>query len=143
VESQLIGYFTAYTGLNGFLRWNYTVWPERPRERLSYKYPNWKSGDTNFVYPGYDGKPLLSIRYKNLKRGIEAFELIQILKRVAPNAQEVLEKVWNLIFRTRRVEDFHPQSGKEPRSLYSLDYQDYQNARQILLEEIEKSLENR
>lgn len=142
LESRLIGLLTSYMELDGFLRWNYTVWPERPRERMSYKYPGWKAGDTNFVYPANDGRPLLTLRYKNLKRGIEDFELIERLRALHPNAETLLEEVWDKILRNKNIKDFHVELGKKPEELYSLDYKDYSDAKVLLLSELEK-LENK
>lgn len=134
VESRLIGILTAFLGLDGFLRWNYTVWPEKPRERISYKFPYWRAGDTNFVYPGNDGRPILTLRYKNLKRGIEDHELIMMLKE-KDNA--LLESLWDKIFKIKDIKSFHPASSKTPSELYSLDGKDYYDFRIALLDALE------
>lgn len=134
IESRLIGIFTAFIGLDGFLRWNYTVWPENPRERISYRFPYWRAGDTNFVYPGRDGRPILTLRYKNLKRGIEDYELIMMLKE---RSEDTLNSLWSKIFKTEKIEDFHPSSGKSPDLLYSLDSKDYREFRKLILEALE------
>ncbi len=139
LESRLIGILTAYMDLDGFLRWNYTVWPERPRERISYRYPNWKAGDTNFVYPGNDGRPLLTLRYKNFKRGIEDFELINMVKKLYLDSCKRLEKIWDRLLYSKDITDFHPSRGKKAEELYSLDYEDYKCVRAMLLELIEKA----
>ncbi len=140
VESRLIGILTAYMKLDGFLRWNYTVWPEKPRERITYRSPGWPAGDTNFVYPANDGRPILTLRYKNLKRGIEDYELIAMLRRKRADAEEVLEKLWSRIIRAGNITEFIPaDSGMKPREeLFSLDYEDYNSFRKALLEELEK-----
>lgn len=136
LESRLIGILTAFLDFDGFLRWNYTVWPEKPRERISYKFPEWKAGDTNFVYPANDGRPLLSLRYKNLKRGIEDFEFIQLLKDTNPRAAEILEKVWDKLLKSRDIKEFHPSANKRAEDLYSLEYKDYQWAKAYILDNI-------
>ncbi len=79
-ESYLIGVLTSYFRLDGFLRWNYTEWPENPREDLHFR-PNWAAGDTTYVYPGYNGKPLLSLRYHALHRAIQFYELLETYRR--------------------------------------------------------------
>lgn len=134
VEARLIGILTAFMGLDGFLRWNYTVWPENPRERISYRFPHWKAGDTNFVYPGKDGRPLLTLRYKNLKRGIEDYELIMMLKE---KFSGIPNELWSKIFKTNNIKDFHPNSGKAPNLIYSLDSKDYQEFRRLIIEALE------
>ena len=65
-------------GFDGFLRWNYTVWPEDPRREI--RFSRFEAGDTNFVYPAYNGDVLLSLRYKNLRRGIMDFELARAVR---------------------------------------------------------------
>lgn len=136
VESRLIGILTAFMGLDGFLRWNYTVWPEDPRNRISYRFPHWKAGDTNFVYPGKDGRPILTLRYKNLKRGIEDYELLMMFKE--KYGEKTLESLWDKILKTRDIREFHISSGKSPNELYSLDGRDYYGFRSALLEALEE-----
>jgi hypothetical protein len=136
VESRLIGILTAFMGLDGFLRWNYTVWPEDPRNRISYRFPHWKAGDINFVYPGKDGRPILTLRYKNLKRGIEDYELLMMFKE--KYGEKTLESLWDKILKTRDIREFHISSGKSPNELYSLDGRDYYGFRSALLEALEE-----
>ena len=138
LESRLIGILTAFIGFDGFLRWNYTVWPEKPRERISYRYPHWKAGDTNFVYPSWKGGPILSLRYKNLKRGIEDFELISMLKKSRKNSQMLLENLWSKVLRTKNILDFSPSCNRDIEELYSLEYKDYQAFRTALLDALEE-----
>lgn len=133
LESRLIGILTAFMNLEGFLRWNYTVWPENPRQNMSYRYPRWNAGDTNFVYPSRSGKPVLTLRYKNLKRGIEDFELIKILEKVHPDPERVLNTVWNKIFKETDITQFET---KNPEELYSLEYRDYQESKALIMDEI-------
>jgi hypothetical protein len=141
IESRIIGILTAFLNFDGFLRWNYTVWPEKPREKLSYRFPLWPSGDTNFVYPANDGRPLLSLRYKNLKRGIEDFELIHMLKAVHSDAEKILCQVWNRLLKIKDIRDFHFEKGRKREELYSLDYKDYQWVKSLLLNEISSKLQ--
>ena len=136
IESRFIGLLTSYMNMAGFLRWNYTVWPENPREKLSYKFPLWKAGDTNFVYPANDGRPLLTLRYKNLKRGIEDFELIQMLKQKCPDVEVVLAEIWKKIIKFTDYGEFYKDSNKNPAELYSLEYADYFEVKKLLLDKI-------
>lgn len=133
LECRLMGILAAFMEFDGFVRWNYTVWPEKPRERISYKYPVWKAGDTNFVYPSNNGRPLLTLRYKNLKRGIEDFELIRRVKMSCPDNKELLGRIKDTIFRCRDWTQYPPGKKKNAEELYSLDYNDYRVARRMLL----------
>ncbi|EEY69527.1 uncharacterized protein PITG_18829 [Phytophthora infestans T30-4] len=54
---ELVGYLT-FLELDGFLRWNYCLWPSRPWDDLRWRAPMWKVGDTYFVLPGRDGWPV-------------------------------------------------------------------------------------
>lgn len=121
LESRVIPLLVERLHLDGFLRWNYTVWPDRPLEKISYRPEGWRAGDTNFVYPGPTGKPLLSLRYKWLQRGIKDYELLQIAKR--NHREDWVESVLQSIFRFQ-----NPEQIKErfiPEEIYSLDQDDY------------------
>jgi hypothetical protein len=37
IESRVIPWLVEKLNLDGFLRWNYTVWPDRPLEFMSYR----------------------------------------------------------------------------------------------------------
>lgn len=93
LESRMIGLYTYRLGLDGFLRWNYTVWPDDPRHDI--RYSAFEAGDTNFVYPAYNGDVLLSLRYKNLQRGIMDYEMLCALreKADADTVDELLDPV--------------------------------------------------
>lgn len=133
-ESRLIPILTHFMGFDGFLRWNYTVWPENPRERLSYKAPNWSAGDTNFVYPSRSGDVLLSLRYKCLKRGLEDYALLEMAKERGINLDEIYDKV----IKTRNISDFDlPVSLKKPEELFSIDYNDYEEMRNLIFDALE------
>jgi hypothetical protein len=80
LECRILPWLVERLGLDGFLRWNYTVWPDHPREQVTYRTVRWPAGDMNLVYPGRMGKPMLSLRYKWLQRGIRDYEIMQLLK---------------------------------------------------------------
>ncbi|MBR5515916.1 MAG: DUF4091 domain-containing protein, partial [Clostridia bacterium] len=98
-EGLLIGVLTSYLEMDGFLRWNYTVWTDHPKEDI--RYFGWPAGDLCFVYPGPGGNPLLSLRYKALYRGIELCILLNEYKK-NNDAKELFDKV---IF-TKDVREF-------------------------------------
>jgi hypothetical protein len=49
-----------------------------------------------FVYPGTRGKPLLSLRYKWLQRGIKDYELMQLAKQAGRTAwvEQLLDEIF-------------------------------------------------
>ncbi len=124
VESRLIPWLAYYLGLDGFLRWSYTAWPNDPLTRISYLYPMLSAGDTNFVYPGKDGKPILSLRYKNLKRGIRDFEILKMYEKKA-GKDKLLEELQN-VFKVS-MEEWKEDSRRNREELYSLSYNDYES----------------
>ncbi len=135
-ESRLIPLLAAWLGLDGFLRWNYTVWPEDPRSRIVYRLGEWPAGDTCFVYPSRGGAPLLSLRYFALKRGIEDFELARMVSRL-PGGEAVLRRVWAGLIRRADIRDWEYGEDVNPDLLYSISWADYDDARLILLKALE------
>ncbi|WP_256336293.1 DUF4091 domain-containing protein [Paenibacillus sp. OK060] len=129
IESRVIPWLAEKLKLDGFLRWNYTVWPDKPLERLSYRPMIWKAGDTNFVYPGKRGKPLLSLRYKWLQRGIRDYEYMQIAKQ--NGQEEQVEKILQRVFRFDHPRELAPSSGKTAMQLYSFNIEDYDRLYEI------------
>jgi hypothetical protein len=131
LESRLICLLTYYLGLDGFLRWNYTVWPEKPRERLIFRSPEWLAGDMNFVYPGNDGNPLLSLRYKALLRGIEDFELLSMADEVSETTRKY---IMDIILKGTSLHKLSDLGYDEtmPVPPFSLSTFDYDNLRNVL-----------
>lgn len=80
IESRLIGWFTYYMGLDGFLRWAYGVWPGDVYQNASYKKEKWAAGDMFLVYPGKQGKPLCSLRLKNILHGIQDYMFLKAVQ---------------------------------------------------------------
>lgn len=131
LECRLIPILADFLGLDGFLRWNYTVWPKDPRTQLHYIF---HSGDLNFVYPSRGGDVLYSLRYFALKAGIKDFELL----RHADESNR--KKVFDLLIHDK---EFYVDLKKKVVSeCFSLDADDYAQAKRILLEARTKSSKN-
>ncbi|WP_105615547.1 DUF4091 domain-containing protein [Vallitalea okinawensis] len=126
LESRVIPWFAYLLGTDGFLRWNYTVWPDQPREKISYAYPEWAAGDTNFVYPGKTGKPMLTLRYKNLLRGIGDYEYLMDLKEANVSTDEFLDEIF--YNRTKIHEEYYKNDN------YCLESEVYQSVKRKMLE---------
>ncbi|MGB5824410.1 MAG: glycoside hydrolase domain-containing protein, partial [Proteocatella sp.] len=90
IESRLMGWFTYYMNLDGFLRWAYGIWPGNVMHNASYKKEKWAAGDMYFVYPGKDGKPMDSLRLKNLVYGIQDWIVLSCAEKNM--GRESLEK---------------------------------------------------
>jgi hypothetical protein len=123
-ESRMMAWVAEKLQLDGYLRWNYTVWPDHPLEKLTYRSPYWKAGDMNFVYPSSSGKPQLSLRYKWLQRGIRDYEFMQILKGRGEN-ERVLEAL-KRVFYFDDPKELLMDSGKAPAQLYSMNNADFE-----------------
>ncbi|GAA0740440.1 DUF4091 domain-containing protein [Clostridium oceanicum] len=93
IESRLIPWITYYFNLDGFLRWDYAIWPKDPLEEMSYKYPHWKAGDMLFVYPGRDMKPLRSLRWENLRFGIQDYQLFKMLEERGISKETIYKEI--------------------------------------------------
>ena len=133
-EVRLHGLITEKLGMEGFLRWNYTVWPEDPRGRLPLN--GWPAGDTCFVYPGRGGQCLLSLRYLALRRGIEDFELCQLVKARRPDAPEIIERALGrvLVEGDMAKWDYETWDEEDRRKYFSGSADDFEAARNILLD---------
>lgn len=135
LESRLIGWLTYNFGLDGFLRWAYAIWPHDPWNRPSYKFPHWNAGDMFFVYPGRSGKPVRSLRWENLRFGLQDYQLFLILENLGYSQEDIrkrfLEKVLgNLEEIITRDYTLHMN--------YSLDFGNYEKVRAEILREIVK-----
>ncbi len=139
-EIEVITAFIHKIGIDGFLRWNYSVWPDDPRKNMSFRAPGWKAGDMNFVYPGHNGKALLSLRWYFLRRAIQNFELLDLAAKLSP---ETVKAVYDLIFVTEDPADFAVTSyamkgNKLPSELYAQQPKVYEKARRMLYEALEQ-----
>ena len=80
--------------------------------------------DMLFVYPGASGRPVLSLRYKWLQRGIRDYEAMQMLK--SEGCERQVTAVLDRVFRFAAAGDLSPSSHKRSAELYSLDPVDYE-----------------
>lgn len=134
LETRYMGTLTALLGYQGFLRWNYTVWPKDPRTDI--RYGPFPAGELNFVYPGANGRPLLSLRYQQLKRGIEDFCLIQEAQK--RGLSDIVGKVYTLLSRCSDPRKIY--TGKEilpPDEICSHSWEDYEQGKRLLLEALQ------
>ncbi|QJD86903.1 DUF4091 domain-containing protein [Cohnella herbarum] len=137
LESRLIPWLAYYMNMDGFLRWNYTVWPNDPLNKISYHYPYFPAGDTNFVYPGRDGKPMLTLRYKLLQKGIRDYEIIRDYVEQGGDREEVVRRM-EKVFLWKDIGELHPDARRKREELFSLTDSDYEEIIAGILQEIEK-----
>ena len=136
VEGVLHGWLTHYFQVDGFIRWAFCLWPADPWQRVSWRAPDWHAGDMYFVLPGKDGAPVETLRYEALRLGIQDYELLKIVEHKLPaaEAQALIEKALHCILHAHSPQDFARVDQSRAEELYSLDPQDYQEARRLILE---------
>lgn len=137
VEGELVGYVTFFLELDGFLRWNYCLWPVRPWETLQWRTPMWPVGDMYFVLPGLDGFPVETLRFEALRFAVQAYELLQLAQdALTPVAlAQLKDEVAQLIWRTTDFAHFcQCDTDTRASDLYSLDPMDFQRARARIID---------
>jgi hypothetical protein len=142
VEGVLLGWLTHLFGLDGFLRWDFCLWPADPWRRVSWRAPHWSAGDMFFVLPGKDGAPVETLRYEALRTAVQDYELIKLVERRLDRAeaQDAIDGALARILRTEDVADFSRVYELPAEALYSLDAGDYAAARRMLLEALDINL---
>jgi len=83
VEAAWLGIYASAKNLDGFLRWAYNSWVEEPL--LNTSHTTWTAGDCFLVYPG----PRSSLRFERLREGIQNYEKIAILRKMAARSNSL------------------------------------------------------
>jgi len=73
-EATWLSWHSAMKGYDGYLRWAYNSWVEKPMQDSRFR--TWAAGDTYFVYPGVRS----SIRFERLREGVQDYEKIRLLR---------------------------------------------------------------
>ncbi|GLD97145.1 hypothetical protein PINS_up005828 [Pythium insidiosum] len=138
VESELMGYLTFFTGLDGFLRWNYSLWPSRPWDDLRWRAPSWRVGDMYFVLPGCAGAPVETLRLEGLRFAVQTYELLRLAQDTldAVEFDRLKADIAAMIWRTNDWAEFgqYLEHGRHAEDLYSLNPVDYMRARTLLID---------
>lgn len=137
LETRYLAILADYFGVSGFLRWNYTVWPRDPGRDI--RYPPFPAGDTNFVYPGADMQPLLTLRYMALRRGIEDYELLTMARSAGET--QLAEKAYGRILTNRQFSRFHDEWNTflNFEEMSAATYEDYEKMRKEIYSVLEKA----
>lgn len=90
LESRMQGVLAYYFKTDGMLRWAYNCWPENARADIRYNTSSLPIGDLCLVYPSFSGELFLSLRYKQLYRGIEDYYLLKEAEKVDKSQTERL-----------------------------------------------------
>ncbi len=84
-ESELLCWHAIARDYDGMLRWAYNSWPYRPETDSRFR--NLPSGDTYMV--GSHGRSTL--RFEQTRNGIEAYEKVQLLRKLGKDRPQVLK----------------------------------------------------
>ena len=128
-ESRMIGPMNYVLGFDGFLRWAYTIWPEDPRHELRYSL--FECGDTALVYPAYNGDVLLSLRYKNLERGIADYELLRILAEAGKS--DLASSLSDALLEEHDLTEYKKTSYATLQGAHTHDWEIFNNMKETVL----------
>lgn len=128
-ESRMIGPMNYRLGFDGFLRWAYTIWPKNPREDA--RYSRFECGDTALVYPAYNGDVLLSLRYKNLRRGISDFELLRSLGE--KGGEELAKSLVGALLNADDLAEYSKKSFETLVGAHTHEWEDFNNMKECVL----------
>ncbi len=128
-EARMMGPLTDILGFDGVLRWSYTVWPEDPCREI--RFSNFEAGDTNVVYPARNGDVQLSLRYKNLQRGIADYELIHALRELGKG--EAADAIIKRLQRIEKPYDYYLAMKKRDTVLHCNDWEEFNAVKAELL----------
>lgn len=132
LETRLIGFLTYCLNLDGFLRWDYTVWPKNPRKDL--RWHTFHAGDANFVYPNADGSVLLSLRYMQILRGVNDYLLTEMAEE---NGIEIRRKILSKLLNNKSITKMYSSDVKKAADFFNLDYQAFEEVKVYILERLE------
>ena len=75
------------------------------------------------MYPSPSGKPLLTLRYKALKKGIQLFELLETYRRVC--GEEAYAEAVSTVVKDTQTDKYY-SGGHDYNDVMSTDWQDYE-----------------
>ena len=127
IESRLTPWFSYFIGASGFLRWAYALWPQNIENDIRYKKEFWPAGDMFFVYPGKDMNPVRSIRWENLRFGIQDYNLFLQLEKMGLERKFVLKKLEEVF---GHKENMKYLGDRNVKMNYSLNGENYVKLRQ-------------
>ena len=107
-EHVWMGWYTAATAMDGYLRWAYNSWPANPL--TDSRFTAWPAGDTFQVYPG----PASSIRFEKLIEGIQDYEKLTIIRQdaIRNSDQQLLDKI-DRVLKEFRIPVLSTQSAEQ------------------------------
>ena len=103
-ESTALAAIGYLFGFDGFLRWAYTCWTQNPLKDIRYNNTALPAGDVNFLYPAKSGGVLFSIRYFALRKMLQIYEMLHLLKD--RGREEAIGNALSLILKNKEVSTY-------------------------------------
>ena len=122
-ESTALAAIGYLFGFDGFLRWAYTCWTERPLEDIRYNNTALPAGDVNFLYPAKSGGVLFSIRYFALRKMLQIYEMLHLLKD--RGREEAIGNALALILKNKDVSTYMKDDFCTNEGIFSEENKDY------------------
>lgn len=110
-------------GFDGFLRWAYTCWTQDPLKDIRYNNTALPAGDVNFLYPAKSGGVLFSIRYFALRKMLQIYEMLHLLKD--SGREEAIENALELILKNKDVSTYMKDDFCTNEGIFSEENKDY------------------
>ncbi len=130
-ETLFLGVMTSWSRMDGFLRWSYTVWNDDPC--ADCRYGDFPAGDTHFVYPSPSGGPLLTLRWKALRKAIRLYELLEMLR--AERGDEATDALILTVLKNTETEKYNTD-GHWRNDVMSCEPEDYERLLRKILEQL-------
>lgn len=97
-ESAWVGWYSAKTDIDGFLRWSFDNWVENPLETTDHT--RFESGDCFIVYPERS-----SIRFERFREGIQDNEKLRSILKNYPEWKVEVDKILENLDRGHKIGD--------------------------------------
>lgn len=97
-ESAWVGWYSAKTDIDGFLRWSFDNWVENPLETTDHT--RFESGDCFIVYPERS-----SVRFERFREGIQDNEKIRYILKKYPEWKVEIDKILDNLDRGHKLGD--------------------------------------
>ena len=130
LETRVQGLLAYYFKTDGLLRWALNCWPTNARTDIRYNTGALPIGDNCLIYPGYNGDLLLSLRYKQLLRGIEDFWL---LKHAEEQNEKKVQQLLDEFLVVTDPKDWMLNSHQANPEAFPLTEEKYQQLRNALI----------
>ena len=122
-ESTALAAIGYLFGFDGFLRWAYTCWTQDPLKDIRYNNTALPAGDVNFLYPAKSGGVLFSIRYFALRKMLQIYEMLHLLKD--RGREDAIEGALSLILKNKDVSTYMKDDFCTNEGIFSEENKDY------------------